>query len=190
MAHTQQTIIPGGFYHVYNRAVGSELLFHNEVDYDHWLRLLKQFLLPVSEIHAYCLLPNHYHLLLRIKDDTTSGSFSKKISDAANAYVKWKNLKYSRKGGLFMTPYKRKLLESETYLIWCLWYIHRNPFHHQIVADWQNWKYSSYQAYTVDKPTLISKSFFFDVFGGKENFMKHHTIQSEEINILTEVALE
>lgn len=190
MAGSQQTIIPGEFFHIYNRAVGNELVFHNDVGYDHWLFLVKQYLLPLCEIHAYCLLPNHYHLLVKINNDINPADFSKKMSDAANAFVKWNNLKYGRKGGLFMTPYKRKLLQNEDYLIWCLWYIHRNPFHHQFVSDWKSWKYSSYHAYISDKPTLINRTFFLDLFGGKEMFVKHHTIQAEEINIINKIAME
>lgn len=93
MAGSQQTIIPGEFFHIYNRAVGNELVFHNDVGYDHWLFLVKQYLLPLCEIHAYCLLPNHYHLLVKINNDINPADFSKKMSDAANAFVKWNNLK-------------------------------------------------------------------------------------------------
>lgn len=190
MTNNQQAIIPGEFFHLYNRAVGDELLFQSDVDYDHWLDLLKQFLLPLCEIHAYCLLPNHYHLLVKIKEDADAVVFSKKTGDAANAFVKWKNLKYGRKGGLFMTPFKRKMITDEHYLIWCLWYIHRNPLHHHYSADWQNWKYSSYKAYTSEKPTLINKAFFLDLLGGKELFMKHHTLQAGEDSIMSKVILE
>lgn len=190
MSASQQEITPGEFFHIYNRAIGNEILFHTDADYDHWFQLVKKFLLPVCEIHAYCLLPNHYHLLVRIQDHTDSADFSKKMSDAANAFVKWKNLKYRRKGGLFMTPYKRKLLQSEEYLIWCLWYIHRNPNHHQYAEDCKSWKYSSYQAYIMDKPTLVTKAFFLELFAGKENFIRHHLVQGEEIEIITKVALE
>lgn len=190
MADSLQQLIPGEFFHLYNRAVGNELLFQNDEDYTHWLHLLKKFISPVCEIHAYCLLPNHYHLLIRVNYKTGHSIFSKRMSDAANAFVKWKNLKYHRKGGLFMTPFKRKLIKDENYLIWCLWYIHRNPLHHGYTIDWQNWKYSSYKAYIINKHTLITKEFFITLFGGPNELVKYHLIQADDSEIQNKISLE
>ena len=77
------------------------------------------------------------------------------MSHTANAYAKWKNLTLGRKGGLFITPFKRKLITDDNYLIWCLCYIHRNPVHQGYTKNWSHWKYSSYKAYCYDKPALI-----------------------------------
>lgn len=185
-----QDIESGKFYHVYNRAIGGELLFHSEKDYLHWLDLLKRYLLPVCEIHAYCLLPNHYHLIVRVNANTNPGSFSKSMSNAANAFTKWANLTHNRKGGLFMTPFKRKLIENDAYLTWCLWYIHRNPLHHQYTSNWQTWKYSSYSAYTAGKYTLVTTNFFLSLFGGADALINYHQIQMEDDDAVNSISLE
>ncbi len=189
-SNNQQAIIPGELFHIYNRAVGNELLFETDADYTHWLELIKKYLLPVCEIHAFCLLPNHYHLLIKVHQTTDAEVFSKQMSHAANAYVKWKNLRTVRKGSLFMTPFKRKHITEENYLTWCLWYIHRNPLHHGYTKDWQLWKYSSYQAYYSDKPTLMSKEFFMNLFGSKELLLKYHEIQSADEGVIQRLSLE
>lgn len=185
-----QPILSGNFFHIYNRAIGSELLFENDKDYLHWIELLKKYLLPVCDIHAYCLLPNHYHLLVKIHEVIEASVFSKKMAHAANAYAKWKNLTSGRKGGLFMTPFKRKLITDENYLIWCLWYIHRNPVHHGFTKDWQDWKYSSFNVYSSNKFSLLSKDFFINLFGSKELLLKHHLIQSGDYNIINKISIE
>ena len=59
----------GNYYHVYNRGNNSEDLFRENTNYLYFLELLKKYLLPVVDIYAYCLMSNHFHLLIRIKDD-------------------------------------------------------------------------------------------------------------------------
>jgi putative transposase len=190
MSNNLQPIIPGEFFHIYNRAVGNELLFETNGDYVHWIELLKKYSLPVCEIHAYCLLPNHYHLLIKVHETTDAERFSKQMSHAANAYAKWKNLGAGRKGGLFMTPFKRKHLTNDNYITWCLWYIHRNPQHHGYTKDWQLWKYSSFAVYNSDKPSVITKDFFINLFGSKELLLKYHEIQSGDDDIIQKISLE
>jgi REP element-mobilizing transposase RayT len=182
-------IISGEYYHVYNRAVGNELLFHTDNDYLKWIDCIKKYILPLSEIHAYCLLPNHYHLLLKIHDTCDGILFSKNMADAANSYAKWFNLIHKRKGSLFMRPFKRIQVTDNNYLLWCLWYIHRNPMHHHYTKNWDEWKYSSYSAYLSGKPSLITTSFMIDVFGGLDVLIKHHSIQAGE-EVIRVIGLE
>ena len=63
-----ETLVCGEVYHVYNKAVGSELLFKTDEDYEHFLKKIERFILPVANIYAYCLIPNYFHLMLRIKE--------------------------------------------------------------------------------------------------------------------------
>jgi putative transposase len=81
---------------------------------------------------------------------------------------------------LFMRPYKRLQIDSTEYLCWCLWYIHHNPTHHNYTKDWMNWTYSSYKAYISNHPTVINKTFLIELFGGLEEFINYHKMQSCE----------
>ena len=63
-----ESLICGEVYHIYNKSVGNDVLFKTPKDYEFFLKKLKRFILPVSDLLAYCLIPNHFHLLLKIKD--------------------------------------------------------------------------------------------------------------------------
>ncbi|MFT3822686.1 MAG: transposase [Chitinophagaceae bacterium] len=166
-------LISGEVYHIYNRAISKEKLFIEDQDHVRFLKNIKDFILPHSQIYAYCLLNNHFHLLLRINN---ADQFSKKLADASNSYSRYFNIKYNRRGGLFMRPFKRKLIKDDANLSWITWYIHQNPLHHKLTEDWQNWKWSSYKAYTSDSNTLLDTTFLLDFFGDREAFIKHHQI--------------
>jgi putative transposase len=180
MSSNIQQLAPDRFFHVFNRAVGNEKLFLHDEDYHRWLGLIKMHLLPLSDIFAYCLLPNHYHLLIRLNDDLPASGFSKAMSDAANTYSKLFNAANNRKGSLFMRPFKRKALGNEHLISWTFWYIHRNPMHHGYTKDWPGWKYSSYPAYCSDSPSLLNRKFFIDFYGSLEALKSHHTLQVNE----------
>ena len=180
MSSNIQPLIPGSIYHIFNRAVGNEKLFHKEEDHFQWIEYLKKYLLPLCELYAYCLLPNHYHLLLRLNHDIPAICFSKAMSDAANSFCKWYNKKYNRKGSLFIRPFKRKLIEDDYQLAWTTWYIHRNPMHHGYCKDWSTWKFSSFQTFFSEKPTSLEKNFILDFFGNKEELLKQHYLNANE----------
>jgi putative transposase len=130
----------------------------------------KKYVLPFCELYAYCILPNHYHLLLRIKFDIDAACFSKAMSDAANSFCKWYNKEYNRKGSLFIRPFKRKLIEDDHQLAWTTWYIHRNPMHHGYCNNWALWKFSSFQMFFTQKPTSLRRDFILEFFGIRKNY--------------------
>ena len=115
----EETLICGETYHIYNRAVGDETLFKSEKDYKYFIKKLKRFIIPVANIYAYCLIPNHFHLLLSIKEsDDISGLqnieeqeyskfISKVFSNFFNSYSKSFNKIHQRQGRLFIKPFKR-----------------------------------------------------------------------------------
>src|SRR4051794_3869839 len=101
-----------GMYHIYNRAVGNESLFQNEKQYLRFLQGVEKYVLPKADIWSYCLMPNHFHLLVEIKESSTGEAFSKGMSDCCNSYTKWLNVVTKRKGNLFMRPFKRNKIEN------------------------------------------------------------------------------
>lgn len=164
-------------YHICNRAVGNEILFSNEKQYIHFLKCIEKYLLTKVDIWCYCLLPNHFHLLIEIKENVTGELVSKAISDCCNSYTKWLNITTNRKGNLFMRPFKRNKIKNEAHLSWTIWYIHRNPFHHHYVINFKDWKFSSYKA-IVSTVTKVAAKKVLDFFGGKNAYLQFHDTQN------------
>ena len=135
------------FYHIYNRGINGCNLFEEPENYAYFLRLYDKYISPVAEIYAWVLMPNHFHLLVRLKDkievcretnltgfQNLSGLINKSphqhFSNLFNAYTKAFNKRYHRHGNLFERPFKRKLIDNPVYLTRVLVYIHHNPVHH------------------------------------------------------------
>jgi putative transposase len=177
IASNTAPILANGIYHIYNRAVGFENLFTSVRDHLKFLDNVKENILPHCDIYAYCLLPNHFHFLLQVKE--YADKFSKGMSDACNSYAKYFNTRYNRKGGLFMSPFKRKAIEDDAGVVWVAWYLHRNPLHHKLTNDWQSWTWSSYKAYSTNSRTLLQTSFLLDIFGSREQLIKHHELNQQ-----------
>jgi putative transposase len=167
------------FFHVYNRGNNEENIFKEEKNYTYFLKLIKDHLLDVSEIYAYCLLKNHFHLVLRIKDkEAISQKYQDKIhlpfSNFFNAYSKAINKAYDRKGSLFQEHLKRNIIDDETYLKNLILYVHLNPIKHKFCDDFRTYKHSSYLSYLSEKPSNLSREYILELFGGLENFIFQH----------------
>jgi REP element-mobilizing transposase RayT len=108
---------PGKYYHIYNRGNNRENLFHEERNYAYFLRLYAFHIEPIAETFAYCLLKNHFHLLIKVKDlpEIQSRDFSQPFSNLFNAYTKSINKAYQRSGSLFQRPFGRILVTSDAY---------------------------------------------------------------------------
>ncbi len=182
----QEPLACGEVYHIFNKTVGSEKLFKTDKDYDYFLRKLKRFVLPISDLYSFCLLPNHFHLLLRIKeydrihelknDEKETEFLTQKFSNFFISYSKSFNKAHNRLGRLMLQPFKRKLVADENYLIYLVAYIHRNPIHHGIVSDFYDWKYSSYNAFmqNIQSNIEIDKNEVLDYFNNLEDFKEFH----------------
>lgn len=158
--------IPNAYYHVYNRGVAQQNIFLDEQDYKIFLYYLKLYLsapslqgqtLQVSPskliknfseelyLHAYCLMPNHFHLFLFQKEADSMSRFLKYLITKFSMYF---NRKYKRVGHLFQGRYKAVLVTNENQFVYLSKYIHRNPIDCQPKgALLENYKYSSYQNY-------------------------------------------
>ena len=159
-------------YHIYNRGNNKQDVFFEEDNYRYYLQLLAKHILPISEIYAYCLLPNHFHLLLCIKANAEAPS--KAMSNFINAYTKAINKKYNRTGSLFQKPFKRIKISEEKYLINLIKYIHQNPENHGLSNDFQKYSKSSYQSLLSEKTTKLDRDFVINLFGDRENFIFSH----------------
>ena len=127
----------GKFYHFYNRTNNNELLFREEKNYSYFLKLMGKYILPVADIYAYCLLPDHFHIVGRIKEehelpDKYRMQPYRAFSHLFNAYTKAYNRMYNRYGSLFQKNFKRIEIKDERYLQNLIIYIDTNADHHGI----------------------------------------------------------
>jgi len=162
----------GYFYHIYNRGNNRELIFIEPTNYGYFLRLIKKYITPVADIYAYCLLGNHFHLLIKGKRNAIS--IEQHFSNLFNAYAKAFNKMYNRSGKLFSERFKKKKIIDEQYLTAIIYYIHSNPQKHELIADFRKYKYSSYKAMLSTAETGLQRAEVLEWFGGRELFKEYH----------------
>lgn len=167
----------GKYYHIYNRGINRANIFFEERNWRYFLQLYAEHIEPKADTYAYCLLYNHFHLLVRIKKaeelDLTglqdlSGlkKPSQHFSNMFNAYTKAVNKAYDRTGALFQRPFGRIEVTAEDYFIRLITYIHQNPQKHGLVEDFRTWPYSSYHALLSTKPTRLKREIVLAWFDG------------------------
>lgn len=152
--------IPGEFYHVYNQGNNRQQLFFSDDDYKRFMYGIHSHLLPSAQIFAYCLMPNHFHFLLRPNETCStlirqgsiylsplSNGFRKLLSYYAQAT----NAKFGNTGSMFRQKTKSKWViehisgnNKRSYFETCLEYIHQNPVKAGLVKKPEDWKWSSY----------------------------------------------
>jgi len=182
------------FYHIYNRGINGENIFKSDRNYLFFLNKVSEFLIPVCDVYAYCLMSNHFHLLVKIKSDVELESlikvrnldktfaglhspqniFSKQFSRIFNSYSQAFNKENNRHGSLIESPFKRKLITSDEYLINTIIYIHQNPQNHFITSDFSIYDFSSYQSILSHSKTLLKRDEVIELFDDRENFIALH----------------
>ncbi len=183
----------GNYYHIYNRSVDKKPMFKNDGNYLFFLKKYLEYLSPVLETHAYCLLGNHFHLMVRIKEtfdlppstavkpqtihDRVSHQFRKFFQSYAMAF----NKQHNRIGTLFQTPFKRALIDSDAYFTEMVYYVHGNPQKHGLIHDFRQWKWSSYRSFLSDKPSALQREAVLNWFGGVENFVTCHAMYQQRL---------
>ena len=147
------TFLPDAYYHLYNRGNNRKRIFYERENYLFFLRQMRSYLLPATEIIAYCLMPNHYHLLAKVKDKARQAKIqqipdvSRAMMRLAVSYTKAMNKKYNRKGVLFQGSFQAKQVLDDDHLIQLSAYIHLNPVWAGLVAGPDQWEFSSYREY-------------------------------------------
>ncbi len=166
---------PTHYYHIYNRGNNRGAIFFEKDNYLFFLRKLRQYLLPYVDVIAYCLMPTHYHLLVRVKPSQTSEVFE--TSDVSNvsisramqklsiAYTKAINKRFDRVGSLFQGAFQARHVESDTHLLHLCRYIHGNPVKDGLVSDPADWPYSNYLEWIGERDgTLFDLQFVYQHF--------------------------
>ena len=188
---------PGFYYHVYNHANGNEILFHNDDNFQYFLKKYSLYISAIADTLAYCLMPNHFHFLIKIKNEEDiiktfpkfqsleklkqSNFLSKQFSNLFSSYTQSYNKMYKRKGSLFIKNFQRKRITSEQYLKQAITYIHLNPLHHDFVKNPERWRYSSYSIFLKSKPTNLNRNEVIELFDDLNNFIAYHNKKTVDI---------
>ena len=194
----------GTFYHIYNRGNNHDNIFFQERNYAYFLELWWKHINPIAETWAYCLLRNHFHVVVYIKNKEDLSGFSRAaarngagadrvltrsdslgnltglkppsqyFSNFFNAYARGVNIATQRTGALFQRPFKRIPVGSTSYLTRLIVYIHQNPQKHHFTEDFREWNYSSYHELTSEVSTHLRRDRIMQYFGSKEDFVRIH----------------
>ncbi|MEI6348112.1 MAG: hypothetical protein WCP69_09225 [Bacteroidota bacterium] len=190
MSDPKTPLEAGNYYHIYNRGINSCDIFREPGNYEYFLKLYEKHINPIADTYAWVLMPNHFHILIRIHDDVDviridqtgfenlSGIINKPphqhFSNLFNAYSKAYNKYFNRHGSLFERPFRRKLIDNEVYLRTVLKYIHNNPLKHGFCSHPMEYPWSSYMDYTSGKLTEHQREILILLFEDIKNFKFVH----------------
>ncbi len=192
-----EVLEPDTYYHIYNRGVNSEKIFSTKENYLFFLKKFTAYVNPVCEVYAYCLMPNHFHFLIRVKSKEEIQSFvkvsnfdkadndkqekglhtfdslvSKQIGKFISSYSQAYNKFTDRHGALLESPFKRKRIETEEYLKNLIIYIHLNPTDSK--QNFETYPFSSFSSILSNSKTNLMREEVITLFGDIENFIYSH----------------
>ncbi len=198
----------GEYYHIFNRGNNHENVFREPRNYPYFLKLYQKHILPVAETFAYCLLKNHFHLLVRIRTIEEQYAYVEQLTDLTgfrnpsgllkphqqfsnlfNSYTKSMNKAYERSGTLFHRPFQRIRVDTDRYFLRLVHYIHCNPQKHGFVKDFREYPYSSYRTMLSEQSTHLMRESVLQVFSGKTQFLDIHSQMPDE-RALRDVMIE
>ena len=167
MPHTARKRSESAFYHVVTKGAGDQVIFENSADRVLYLQLLEDATDSFKvQIHAYCLMSNHVHLLIRDMDRDLS-PFMKQINERyAMSFAK----NVGRIGNVFRTPFWSEAVENESYYLSALRYIHANP-EPAGICSLADYPWSSYKAY-LEGSSFVTTGLALDLLGGAEAFVE------------------
>ena len=194
------TLESNQFYHIYNRGINSCNVFYEEKNYLFFLQKYALYLSPYVDTYAYCLLKNHFHILIKVKDKSTIETLiqkknfqksglhsvehviSKQFAKLFSSYTQSFNKVYTRTGSLFEAPFKRKLITSEKYLENAIRYIHQNAQYHGLVKDYKEYRHSSYHSFLSEKASKLANQEVLNFYSSETDFVQNHTEILKENN--------
>ena len=164
-------------------------IFLSEENYKFFLKKFQLYIQPVGEVYCYCLMPNHFHFLIRIKPEREMERFfgvdkckkygleklvSKQLSNLFSCYTQAFNKMYGRMGSLFMKNFKRKRVKDEEYFRNLVYYIHHNPLAAGLSENLEDYEYSSYRSIIAGKTDGALKLEVISNFEDLNNFIYFH----------------
>ena len=143
MPRSKRVLLDNACYHILNRGNQKQNIFLEELDYEKYLEILKHYKNKYNfKLYAYCLMPNHIHLIIDVKK---TNNLAKIMQGITQTYTVWFNNKYNKAGRLWQGRFKSMLIQQDKYLIDCLRYIELNPIRANIASSptdysWSSWK--------------------------------------------------
>ena len=160
MARPLRIEYPGAWYHVLNRGRRAEKIFIDKRDYELFVDLLQETVEMWNiRLAAYCLMPNHYHLLVQTPD----ANISRSMRHINGVYTQRFNRRHQCDGQLFRGRYKSILVDGDSYLLQLVRYIHRNPLQAGLVGRLSDYVWSSHKGFlsVAKKWEWLHKEFVF-----------------------------
>lgn len=190
-------LLGGSYYHIFNRGINRQPIFFTKSNYQYFLELMSEFLIDHVSILSYCLLPNHFHLVIRLKDEirpeklstgipsltedgilTDTIQIGKYVSNQLRRlFIKYAlaiNKQEKRTGSLLDKNFKRLVTNDDEYLKHLVYYTHYNPKKHGYVKSFTEYRFSSFRALTMDMETRVDKEMVYNLFKGREGFVNYH----------------
>ncbi len=200
MPYRREVFRAGEYYHIYNRGNNRQPIFFERENYLFFLRLLRKHLIESmtaaasSAAHsgliviAYCLMPNHYHLLTCLKTDLLADL----MQPFSLSYTKAINKRYGRTGSLFQSPFKAIRIDRNEYLLHLSRYIHWNPVAAKLVKQPEDWEFSSYREYIrLREGTLPQADIILEQFGSPLDYRAFvETYQESQQQMIEHLILE
>lgn len=176
MARPLRIQFEGALYHIISRGNERKMIFLEEADHIKYLNFLNKTVERFNWLcHVYCLMGNHYHLMI----ETPDANLAKGMKYLNQIYSQFFNWKYTRTGHLFQGRYKSYIVQKESYLLHCCRYIVLNPWDARLVKHPRDWKWSSYRATAgLSKPDpFLTLDWLMEIFGSdvkraKNNYVK------------------
>lgn len=158
----------GAWHHIMNRGAGRRDIFGDDVDRQVFIDLVAD-VMPRSglEVHAYALMPNHYHLLLR----STDGRLSQAMQALGARYTRWFNLRNERDGAVFRGRFHNRLVVDDDHLVWLVPYLHLNPVRGSLSSTASACSWTSHRAYLgmSPAPRWLTTQFLLGLMGGRSS---------------------
>src|SRR5690606_25022373 len=199
----------GAIYHLFNKTIGGRKLFLGDMDYTRFLNKFDRYFGPYINLYAFCLIPNHYHFMFRVKtlEEINQNKLKYEGSKEAVTFLKirteidpfltdqlrrwfsgtslYMNKKYNVSGQLFLEKAKRVSVKTEKKVFYLLCYIHHKPIHHGITNKYEDWPHSSYLKYLSLNPDLgyvelLTMLGNEDLLTGRSCFIRMHEEFKEE----------
>lgn len=175
------------FYHVMNRGRGRQAIFHGHEYYQAFLDCLAQAHARFgAEVHAYCLMGNHYHLLVK----TPFANLSRVMRHINGVYTQRHNRLKHTDGPLFRGRYKAIIVDADAYLLQVTRYIHRNPIEtpHPLAKTLEHYAWSSYPAYLnkAEAPTWLKREQVYQMLGKRERYAGYKAYVEQGIDDATQ----
>ena len=141
MQRTARVIVEKGYYHINTRGNQKQKVFAGNEDYQKYLKLLEKYKRRYAfKLYAFCLMPNHVHLLIKVEE----GSMLQKIMQGLSlSYTLYFNIKYEKVGHLWQDRFKSKVIQTDKYFLECIAYIEANPVRKNLAPTLEAYPWSS-----------------------------------------------